>query len=1219
MFGFAWTTGPTRKAVGEIKDSEEVQILTAKEAERMKHILARREKASPMKGKMGALSAKRRKLNSEEDAALLEDEEKAYVLDEGTVEGPEGEQIDPKKVVVRGRVAKHLREHQVEGVQFMYWNLVGTIDDISEEEGHEKEAGFGCILSHCMGLGKTLQVVALTSALVASDTLKEIKKPGGREPKLSTVLVLCPINVLRNWGAEFKKWGVDGKDCVVSTFDMNDLAGLEKRVKCLEKWFGDTNTNGLLNKMDENRKGRVLIMGYEAYRNMVLKALEALSKQTVGPKADTEKELSRKVLKCLRNPGPDVLFADEGHLLKNQGTGTVRALAQIKTRRRCILTGSPLQNNIEEYYTMVNFIRPGYLGPPTEFKKMFVNPITNGFTKNCSISDKELSQGRVHILQQRLKHFVNRKGPEILQKELGQQTELIIGVKLSPAQVALQRKITREAAKTLKGKLKVLEVLSSLTYAWAHPELVETSKAKAAYEKKKAIAKGEKFVVDAEDDAVGVQDDATLDAAMMDLVTLEPASKKRKVSGLPGSREEGDEAHSSDEFEDESSGDDSIIDKTHADDQMHDVWGGEDDDFVPSDGENDKGGGMKKKSAVPRTSSGSDSGIRKSSSSSSASSGNEEAPTLTKNDNVAEKPHAIDIDMEEASVAHTENSKNNTNYASPVRKPAEPTSFMSSVSSVMRSPGNFLSRLIGNSPSRKPQAEGTGGASSGVANLQEKFAQDITSTTVTSATISGTSSTTVSGTTVSTTASTTISATTVSTTVVKAGSGTVDKKTKKGSKGGSSKKRKYDNSDLGPPPPKPSGPVDAQESGKIIVLLEIIAQALTVGDKVCVVSRSVQILDLIERVLSHEWTNFVTTKPPSEGVLAIKPPSEGVLVTKPPAEGVLASSEGGGSSSLVSGGKWGPWRKGRDYLRIDGSTTTSERQARVDEFNRKKSQSKLFMLTTAGAVGINLVAANRVVLMDINWNPAVDLQAMFRCYRYGQGKKVSIYRLLSHNSVEEKLYMKQTQKRALGDMIIDEKEIKAMFTTNELQVELRDENNENSQPLPGEVEFEGGTSTDSAAANPVKDVIGDGFPKMPATERPCNGEKANAPPATQPSTQAPAPEKGPPGPSPGKFGLSTVLKRQRSGLLEETDNIEDNILKYLRAHLPQWVGTVHENKTLLMHDPELKLNPEEVKKQTEVYEQEQMMRQGASSSQAHTHTQNNNNVHYNNDMHAQQP
>ncbi|CAI5733452.1 unnamed protein product [Peronospora destructor] len=83
------------------------------------------------------------------------------------------------------------------------------------------------------------------------------------------------------------------------------------------------------------------------------------------------------------------------------------------------------------------------------------------------------------------------------------------------------------------------------------------------------------------------------------------------------------------------------------------------------------------------------------------------------------------------------------------------------------------------------------------------------------------------------------------------------------------------------------------------------------------------------------------------------------------------------------------------YERLDGSTGGSMRQSAIDRFSRPHSKSFVFLLSTkAGGVGINLIAADTVIIFDSDWNPMNDLQAQSRCHRIGQKKSVQIYRLV---------------------------------------------------------------------------------------------------------------------------------------------------------------------------------------------------------------------------------
>mmetsp|Transcript_1162 Transcript_1162/g.3838 ORF Transcript_1162/g.3838 Transcript_1162/m.3838 type:complete len:504 (+) Transcript_1162:241-1752(+) len=104
--------------------------------------------------------------------------------------------------------------------------------------------------------------------------------------------------------------------------------------------------------------------------------------------------------------------------------------------------------------------------------------------------------------------------------------------------------------------------------------------------------------------------------------------------------------------------------------------------------------------------------------------------------------------------------------------------------------------------------------------------------------------------------------------------------------------------------------------------------------------------------------------------------------------------------------------QGYSYLRLDGKTPTEKRTSLVDQFNADESNVFVFLLSTkAGGVGINLVAATVVVIFDPNWNPAHDMQAQDRAYRIGQRHDVTVYRLISSNTVEENIYLRQVYKR----------------------------------------------------------------------------------------------------------------------------------------------------------------------------------------------------------------
>lgn len=106
------------------------------------------------------------------------------------------------------------------------------------------------------------------------------------------------------------------------------------------------------------------------------------------------------------------------------------------------------------------------------------------------------------------------------------------------------------------------------------------------------------------------------------------------------------------------------------------------------------------------------------------------------------------------------------------------------------------------------------------------------------------------------------------------------------------------------------------------------------------------------------------------------------------------------------------------FSRLDGSTR--DRQAVVDEFQSPNGPQVMLLSLKAGGTGLNLTAADHVFLMDLWWNPAVEQQAADRAHRIGQENPVFVHRLVSKDTVEERILVLQEQKRALADAVLSE-------------------------------------------------------------------------------------------------------------------------------------------------------------------------------------------------------
>lgn len=112
--------------------------------------------------------------------------------------------------------------------------------------------------------------------------------------------------------------------------------------------------------------------------------------------------------------------------------------------------------------------------------------------------------------------------------------------------------------------------------------------------------------------------------------------------------------------------------------------------------------------------------------------------------------------------------------------------------------------------------------------------------------------------------------------------------------------------------------------------------------------------------------------------------------------------------------------RGYSSLRLDGSTPAEEREKRMYKFNAPDSPYFIFLLSTrAGGLGLNLTAANTVIIFDSDWNPMMDLQAQDRAHRIGQRSDVSVFRLITYSPVEEKILSRATEKLNMSELVVE--------------------------------------------------------------------------------------------------------------------------------------------------------------------------------------------------------
>jgi SNF2 family DNA or RNA helicase len=280
----------------------------------------------------------------------------------------EESQATAMKIMMKRSISDHLLSHQKEAVEFMWRNTMQGVLEWHKglsKTNHDPPTGSGCILAHCMGSGKTLSTLAFIATLLSNPVLQSITLPNSNQRSLiSRVLIICPVNVLVNWGVEFQRWVA--RDCRVNQFTIDANMKRSKRFETLQSWY---------------HRGGVCIMGKELYCNLIE---ESKKEQTKEPVVDLKPSPFGRVgpgrtpftvLTFLVSPGPDIVVVDEAHIVKSSSSRLYNILKEIQTKRRISLTGSPLQNNLRELWNMVEFAKSGHLFRFEKFHNLFLRPI----------------------------------------------------------------------------------------------------------------------------------------------------------------------------------------------------------------------------------------------------------------------------------------------------------------------------------------------------------------------------------------------------------------------------------------------------------------------------------------------------------------------------------------------------------------------------------------------------------------------------------------------------------------------------------------------------------------------------------------------------------------------------------------------------------------------------------------------------------------------------
>jgi len=275
------------------------------------------------------------------------------------------------------------------------------------------EFGFGGILADDMGLGKTIQTLALLSYLKEQN---KISKP---------VLIVMPTSLLFNWKDEINKFAPHLSYLVLHGKD---------RAK----------------KFDEIEKSDIILTTYQ----LVARDIEQLK----------AKEFSYVIL-------------DESQKIKNPKTKMAKAVKELTTEYKLALSGTPIENNLEELWSIFSFLMPGFLGDLKFFKNYYQKEIEN----NNSI--KKMEQ-----LRKKITPFILRRTKEVVAKELPSKTEIIKYAKFDTSEarlyesvrVAMEKKVKEAISKKglNRSHIAILDALLKLRQICCHPSLLPLKEAK---------------------------------------------------------------------------------------------------------------------------------------------------------------------------------------------------------------------------------------------------------------------------------------------------------------------------------------------------------------------------------------------------------------------------------------------------------------------------------------------------------------------------------------------------------------------------------------------------------------------------------------------------------------------------------------------------------------------------------------------------------------------
>ncbi|KAI5810410.1 P-loop containing nucleoside triphosphate hydrolase protein [Pyronema omphalodes] len=283
--------------------------------------------------------------------------------------------------VIPCSIAQYLRSYQIDGAKFLHKNFV------FQE---------GCILGDDMGLGKTIQVIAFLTAAFGKTgderdrkrmrKIRQLKRQKGKDVWYPKVLIICPSSLIKNWENELRTWGWWTVYVFHGSKDEKEYALQAAKKGSLE----------------------IMITNYDTYRMR-------------------HSEVNTIFWDCV--------IADECHKIKERSSETTQRMNEINSLCRIGLTGTAIQNNYEELWTLLNWCRPGSIGSVQEWERSVATPLRVGQRHDATLA--QIGKGRkvAHMLKNNLlPRMFLRRMKTLIAHQLPKKTDKVVFCPLTDTQ-----------------------------------------------------------------------------------------------------------------------------------------------------------------------------------------------------------------------------------------------------------------------------------------------------------------------------------------------------------------------------------------------------------------------------------------------------------------------------------------------------------------------------------------------------------------------------------------------------------------------------------------------------------------------------------------------------------------------------------------------------------------------------------------------------------------